>query len=989
MADPTLNREVHLQYVCALLARLYDRGPAVCARVLANAQRGLAGSPELKVVAALVTVPPTFRAAADAAALARRCPPDKVAFAPRMQADAWLLAARAEEWAGRPHQAVVHAETALKALPGYPPALCWRVRAGLWEGHPEHLPALPDPLPPDLAWQRLRAQSDLARNPSVAAAEACVTALRAAPNTVEDPERALLAGLLKAALVPPERWAGTALPHCAEVTRAAERAVGPQAWMQIPYALEELVLQGQAEAALARLQRQEVAALKETGVLRRVARLVAGVKPTREPPADALGALEAAQLRLLSPDVPGEAEDVDLRQRVAAAREERWCRWVPALEGVCLALEAGLAALSGGGSIGWPLPDAAPLWAVWLAARAELLTWDGVAPLVALAHAACPPAARAAAGTWWTLYGWPEGDPPAPVDPAPSASELGPLAQAVVEAERELPDGWAAARTEPADRAEGLTAWEARLAQQTSLVARMWTPALRYRQATLVAASEPAQATERLHGLLSGPVADLARSQLALLDLAAGHPEDVDGWLDGVADRWPAIVYARALAAARRGEAARAAGHLEALETRFGKCVSAYPAAGRRLGAALAERAGDGRLARERLEAALADDPADAVAAARLSRIVIHSGYAAALEGREVVESTAAWSGVAASGRPRAVTWARAYRAVELALRGSEPEPAWVLREFQAGVRGRASTLAIRQVLARGRLAAGAPAEARSLVAGDGDQPPPWLTRTRFVVEAWHQLTQLWRPAPPPDERAVQAEVDRLRRENDPRGEDPEIWSVVTQALRVQALSECVSPAARRALAELDAAPPNNADEVVKRWHALVGLAVDGRHSPLNWPALTLPGLWSERDEERRAAAEALAAARNGQADGWSAVQRAALDAVLACESKADDALLAAYQTLEQELDQLPVDGPSLWLKLATVWFGRRNWQPLIAGTLPDCVADLAHPRVRQVVGLAYGCAAADAGAQGRMREALTLTRQARAHLQPLLGEGD
>ena len=91
------------------------------------------------------------------------------------------------------------------------------------------------------------------------------------------------------------------------------------------------------------------------------------------------------------------------------------------------------------------------------------------------------------------------------------------------------------------------------------------------------------------------------------------------------------------------------------------------------------------------------------------------------------------------------------------------------------------------------------------------------------------------------------------------------------------------------------------------------------------------------------------------------------------------------YSDLEGVLDELPVHGPGLWAAAASIWFQQGDWQRILEGTLPDCVADLADSQVRLLTGLAYARAAAADSLDQDFRSAVRRIEQAQSTLDDLL----
>ncbi|HYH67193.1 MAG TPA: hypothetical protein VD866_21030, partial [Urbifossiella sp.] len=921
-----------------ILAGLYQKvSPAACAEVAAAAGPAVRQRPEVRAAIALGNCPPRFTSPATAAAWASRVPADALEFDPLMTADAHLVAARAAEWAGDWAAMEARARAARDANPGYAAAAYWLARARLRTPGADVRTDLQAPgLPAAGEWARLRRMADVAADPTAANVEALLDAAEQHPEFLDPPEQAQAAALAAPVLTASLDWPPDDLTRRAGRCRAAERAFGPQSWAAFTLAVEAVRLGGDTVNALRSLDDPAVRSYPDAANWSAAGRILAG---TSDPPPDDSGGPFPAAERAVAwlrtgvtrGDPAADAAAID------SLRDGPWGAAVPALAEVAAGLRAARS-----DPAAWRPGAAAPAWLRWAHARLALVASAGNEG-VRERLASDLPEVAAAVGLWQSLY-----DPGAEVPPPAAgwAARLGPGFAPLAARDESFAAPLAAAR-------RALAAGRARDAEReldelergvgpSPLQAGVWLPAVRYWRAAALARHDPERAKAELAGLSDGPKAADAAGQAALLAIGEGDLDAAGRLLAGASPRSAGVAYATALLHERRGELPPAREWLARVPA-----GSSYHRAAVRLLAAVEERHGDAAAAEVSHRQALAAAPSDAIAAARLARGLLRADYEAGLPPRDEV-------GRLLAGAAREVEWATPFELLFRFL--TAPSSARPGLESQAldlvpDPERRRPWI---QVLAHRILEWGEPVTAQSAL----EQCAPFggtegHRRSRLILAAWDAARRAW------DWPARRAELTTLATDFAGLADGPEIfrrWRVL------------IGEAARLAGAPADTPVDATA------WRPLAP-----------WPFAALPDLWSADAKERGRAAAEVDALLPADGSPWSGPEREALRAVVAAALGKDDDLLAAYAALDPDSADLAVDPAGLWHAVGTVWFRRKNWKALLEGDLPECVADLADPHVRLLIGLAYAASTAAAAAADDIRNAVQKAKQARATLEVLV----
>ncbi|MBI4602186.1 MAG: hypothetical protein HY721_09520 [Planctomycetes bacterium] len=528
-----------------------------------------------------------------------------------------------------------------------------------------------------------------------------------------------------------------------------------------------------------------------------------------------------------------------------------------------------------------------------------------------------------------------------------------------------------------------------------------WLPALRYWRGVAVAEERPAEARESLVAVAGGPKGLEARAQLAVLALRDGDLEAAGRWIADLPPRFPGILYARALLLERRGqaeEARRLLDSFDAFDAAFPGVETPYRLAALRLAAALEERRGNDAEAERMHRKALRASAGDPVTSARLGRILVRRAYAAG--------STAGGSGEKVGELlergGKSIGWCAPYASLHRILSWPAAGLGGLRREVDSLGGGSRGALPFVQLYARRLLEAGKLQGAWEALAGRALEGAPSSLRTRLVLKAWRVLSRVWRPVEAPAHDAIAREARKVWEETGRGRDDRTNWFEAERRLLEKARAGRVSMEsigeAATCLEELDLAFPSTEDAVLRRWRYLLARAVEIGRSPPSfdpgswrelapWPGASVAGLWAA-DPARRAeaAGEVLAALGTGRgsAAAWREEPAALLGAICAWLHCRDADYLEAYSRLEPILDRLPAD-VDLWLAAASAHFRAKRWSKLLKDDLPACVADLADPRVRLLIGLAYARETAESVVKGDLAKAREGERKARSALQEII----
>lgn len=1038
-ADPAVGRDDAVA-VFDIVRTCYDGiSPRDCRAVIAESNSLLSQSRTLKSLRALCECPPRFENAQEASHWVSQVDLKHVRQSKTILADGLLVHVRAAEWRDAINDMEAHARKALAVAPEHLSARYWLARAQLYRA--DNSPAAewsPDDWPKSPEWSRLHKLVTLYCEPSLDRAEATLPILRESDPSPDWRERQLAVRLIRAAIQIDPQWDNSSVAQCAGICQQLQFLLGTPPWTRPPIALNEICLGGQERylAAISLLENGDVIREEYAADLACIARILAGAVRDAGTSMEehAFAPIETAMSHVLShiEDCPhisrtGHPNTRSLDGELETLLGNRWCRRFPHLATVVRLLRSGLG-LSADFSTLTPqqLPEPpagdVPPWIVWLHARiclTQWAAWQTDSPPVELD--VNQPGVAAAVESWWSLYGRASGSPPPivkasrqtlGVEPAtpigeaspPSRAEkehLGPLCESLVRREAALTATLRQARKEIADghgasATERLTRARRKLADFPKMAAIWWGPALDYYYGVAMTRCNRSRAAEVFEKQGDGPKGLEARAQMALLALERGDLDAAEAAIREIPQRCPAVLFAQALLAERREDVKQARELLQSYDTTFGEIVSPYRLASRQLLAAIEERQGNEPEA-ERLHCeTLAEYPKDRVTSARLGKLLLRNFYEGSFTGAPDA-SIGPLLSAAAEADP-------AYRPVQF-LHSLLTSPLPGIQDIGVQVaelpNSARQAFAWSQVMARRFIESHKPHKAQAVLEShDVQDAPAWHLRTRRVLQAWFLCKHVWMPDSASDRQNVEREVVRILQEN----EVSAIGSADEEA-DAPVCNAGVSPqflAAFEALSrwfEQHNIPADNS--VLRNWQYLVAQVPNlceanddtwdvARWERLQpWPMAAIPVLWAGHPVQRSKAADMLAASLENRNPGWYEEQQLLLNALLAWARNRDDEYLETYASLESALEDLPVREPDLWLAASMLWFQRRNWRQLLDTDLPDCVADLADPNVRTLIGLAYARAACEQSVKGDERTASRKARQASATLEELVPQSN
>lgn len=974
VADETADAE----HVADIVGWQLNTGDLRTARQLANAVHARHATRSIQTMRMLCQAPAELEDATEAARIAANTYPNSVGALVAVQAQAHALLARCAEVTGRDDEMLAQASAALALLPSGE-GRYWHARALLRLGRSSEALAALERVPPRVTshWRRLIHFARLARGSTLELVEPCVRALRGAWGTPSRLERELairvLAGVLRAGIDDGlDRI--TAIAEWSQQIEAESRG-GPLPWCQYNIALSEMLVDSSFARAAQRLH-----AVRDA----------------------ALGAYPVSLLRAACATVLGEPEMLRTalrdKQPVLAefAGDVAFFRSVSAVFDLLRTGEAPSAGLLGDApAAAAPLVTAVPVlgdirtllrelindaretpagrgapahvhrsnWAQWLHERispdvaqihtsdsgepakdsSAALAWDRSAWLQDFhpSRAWFSTASRVSASAWpWgrmavlreNLDSLREGfatrspiepDQPLTVDLCPWWPADHPLQEASRQQARVewryLEGRGALRRGSAADALRwfraarevalpGLPGW---------LVARRFDELLRYWQGVALAHHGAfGDAAAALRTCVTGSMSDAAHAQLGLIGVATGDLEEARGHL--------AKTSTTRCAAARHLTTLLHTGAAESVEDASTTPMEpVYAAAALRRAGAERERKGDHAGAAQEYRQALSRWPGDPVAGARLARVWLRETFDKTRQGGSFAAEPALadyWSYLTELTSPT-VSWSSCLSALHRLLVGSDVVADDLSRQSRTPSTAGWALLALRRTVAAGHYERAATMSARwaSDLADDELRAAAAVlaldVRVQTIVGGGHDVAQ----------RRGAGDRHLLR---EVRGEGRlGFWQ--------QLLSFALDPSATEA-------------------HELHDHTVgNGELSAAQQAFAAAAGLFSPDVECRRAAAA-----------HWIALQAAGVVAdsnardvasCLAAHAGGDDHdFVHRFAALDCDPDALPCELAELYVAASEARLRIGAIDAVVSGSIPDELADLADPAVRNVVGLAF-----------------------------------
>lgn len=1008
--DQLFLPEEHFAAMRSLLRGLFEEaGRALCEEVLESAPPDVQACEPFRSTLALCRCPKLFQSRDEATEWEKEIVPESLTFSPAMAAEAALIAARVAEWAGNWEALATAAREATVLTPADFSGRYWLLRAylhGAALGASET--AVPANTPNSPAWNRLCRLLNLhtARTPSHARAAVMILSGELDPPDIL--ERDLVLQLLERALTDQTFRSPSILAECADLSATLSRLAGSLPWIEVNLALKEILLDGKHSAAANRLAQVTTPEAKE---LFRLARILAGAPSSVGVflPDDCLSTVEWTLQRITgrSPCSPLCPTDTTLLEALQGAHASDLAQRFPVLRAVINVLQSTVATLKGSGGASVDLkaaiPSHSPAWTLWLIDRIRQLSVTALEGERLLSESSRGDFACAwSLDAWWSYYGptlprlpqaimevrellerasiratreslrglqavlafrhrthtvSPSGQPD--FSSLSNLLSLGSTFDALIANEMELEIGFVQARSSLKDHQPEIAFREfqrlcAHLDNYPAVTVLWWRPLLSYWLGIAAAKAGLPQAQALLTELVNDRKGVESRAQLALLALQRSDLNSAKSWLATQEPVCPSILYAQALLMERCGEPRKASDLLKTFPARFG-VAPPYAAACGRLLAAIAERQFEAAKAIDQNREILREDPSDLIAAARLTRLLLHQAYSVEAIPEPPSIPTVFFSEDAHNGA--AISWTASYRLLFRMLASSGGDLSDLHSDVASLSPKKAGYCAWRQFLGRRFLKEHRVSDALGLYTSEDPNPPAvptWFRFTSAIFRAWHLLNSI--------------------------SHDTDLSS----------LSERLESS----INEITVCADTSSDAVAKRWQfllskarILVNLTDDAEpdFAPWNelspWPFSLVSALWASSSGVRSQAAKLLTPILSTPDSEWTESQRQVLCCLAAWANNDDEDFVANYAKLEESPDSLPVSASALWLAAASVWFRNRNWDRLLERELPACVADLSLPRVRLIIGLAYAQTALEDVTNGDSRAALQRISQARMTL--------
>ncbi len=447
-----------------------------------------------------------------------------------------------------------------------------------------------------------------------------------------------------------------------------------------------------------------------------------------------------------------------------------------------------------------------------------------------------------------------------------------------------------------------------------------------------------------------------AQVQLGLLALAVGDLAEAEACLNALLPPLPpAAHYLAGLLYDRQGDVSHTRAALLPLEQAGQEVVSVYVPAAHRLVGSLDERQDEPALASEQYRRALSFWPRDPVAVARLARLCLWRTCAGLRDGQPPQPEPALENLWPLCER---VAWA-----ADLPVLAAWLDAGWTgllpTREDGPALPGGGlwSGRGARRILLRALLAAGHHDEAAGHAsAWSAEQPDdPYLAAMAFLLARFPLIRGSWGCPPDHDVSAALEDArSRLARARDHLPDDPVVafWHDVTRLALEPHLAQT--------------------EDLCR-----AGAPSDGRATTRGLVSAAL-GLFSRSLDRRRESAD-LCDRLLAELDLPDAALAHVLSGLAAYVRGDDNAFLDHYKHLEDGWPQaVPCAEAELFVAAGRARLRADDLDSLTnsSGFIPDSLADLTHPEIRQVLGLAFARRAAQA-VEGSPALALECIQQA------------
>ena len=465
-----------------------------------------------------------------------------------------------------------------------------------------------------------------------------------------------------------------------------------------------------------------------------------------------------------------------------------------------------------------------------------------------------------------------------------------------------------------------------------------FVPILNYWQGVTLAHLERwNEAKEKLQLCLESPKKVEALAQLGLIALKENNIEKADEYLKQILNSQTPIsaLYLAALLAEQKGKNEEMHRRITQIEEIDISNTSIYSIANYRLQGALGERKGNYVVAAEKYRQALFYCPVDYVAAARLARTWLRENYHRVQNGQILISeplSKKHWSVI------KQIKWAEKLPMLRdcLAL-GSDKIDSSTQLIFPADLLQSQGRNALRRLALRSLLTVGQVETVRRYLQIwlDKDSANPYLVAVETILELSRNLKIFCQNSNKSaleikdSQTKLEELVARIAKLSLQLPSDPaiEFWHDLTKVILNPILSET--------------------EEL------FVSILTERTISEEQRSLAAVINLFSENLEQRK---QAAILCQQFLDNGFFADEKIkkAIACLVACLNGSDQKFLESYRDVESDLSALPCEEAQLYLVACKARLRMGEIDEVTDGIIPNSLAELDHPEVRRLIGLAY-----------------------------------
>lgn len=498
-------------------------------------------------------------------------------------------------------------------------------------------------------------------------------------------------------------------------------------------------------------------------------------------------------------------------------------------------------------------------------------------------------------------------------------------------------------------------------------------------------------ATKGFHRLLDGPKSEAAQGQLALLALKQFQLEDAQKWLISNKDRFPATLYAHALLAWRQGEKEKAESLLESYDMKFGPGYSHYRIACMRLLASIRECTNQPKEAIALLGLVMKISPHDEVSSIRLSRLITQDAYYN-YANRHLAANKAADQLSYLERLNKAVrSDCREQNCTRFLRILSDNGEKLENQNLDSMPKGYAWC----QLLLRRHLDEGCTKSIIRLLKHGSpihkiQNPPPYFTRTQFILMSWEFLKNIWQLLcnsdgnknykPKMNLSDFQSVYPELRQNSASLNPNPAIIQhcILATIKTGQEISQ-----ADDISVEIMTTVARYAESILLKQPLQHNDVIFANTQPLRLISAIYTICFKPDKSNKHSLSEEIIQLSQSESITLTKIQRSTALALAQWTTNDIDGFLA--QIIHDPADELlPIDVEHLWLAKASAWFKKSMFKSIFEGEMPDSVADLSNQDACLLLAKASSRLALESWRKGNSREALHYIKQAASTLGSL-----